>query len=59
MRYESHYYAEARCGVSVQWSPVSESWEYTCLLGCHGFDYESEAEALDAFLNHDCDGEAA
>ena len=40
--------------VSVQWSNVSSSFEYTCIFGCWENDFESEAEALDKFLNHAC-----
>lgn len=44
--------------MSVQFSLVSHSWEYTCIFGCWGNDFEGEQEALDAFLNHRCDGES-
>ena len=40
--------------MSVQFSRLSSSWEYTCIFGCWDFDFEGEQAALDAFLNHVC-----
>ena len=42
--------------LSIHFSTITSSWEYTCLFGCHGFDYESEAEAQREFLFHRCGG---
>ena len=40
--------------MSVQWSREAGCYVYTCLWGCREIDFESEREALDAFLAHRC-----
>lgn len=40
--------------MSVQWSVPAACYTYTCLFGCHDLDFESEAEATEAFLAHRC-----
>lgn len=40
--------------MSVQWSKEAGCYVYTCIFGCLGYDYEGEAEAIEAFLSHRC-----
>ncbi|HKN44266.1 MAG TPA: hypothetical protein VJW23_10100 [Propionibacteriaceae bacterium] len=40
--------------MSVQFSHITSSWEYTCIFGCRQYDFEGEQEAREAFLFHDC-----
>lgn len=38
----------------VEFSVIAECWTYTCEWGCWAYEFETEEEALDALLNHDC-----
>lgn len=40
--------------MSVQFSTLTSSWTYTCIFGCHEWDFEGEVEAREAFLMHSC-----
>lgn len=40
--------------MSVQWSQPEGCYVYSCLWGCRGTDFESQQEAIDAFLEHRC-----
>jgi hypothetical protein len=40
--------------MSIQFSHITSSWEYTCIFGCYGYDFEGQQEATEAFLFHDC-----
>lgn len=40
--------------MTVKWSPITSSFEMTCVWGCHAYDFESEIEAETAELTHDC-----
>lgn len=41
-------------GAVVEFSVIAECWTYTCEWGCWAYEFETEEEALDALLNHDC-----
>lgn len=38
----------------VGWSRIYESFEWSCIYGCHQTDYESRHEAEQGFLSHVC-----
>ena len=38
----------------VQWSKDAGCFVYLCQWGCHDYDFESEHEATEAFLAHEC-----
>ena len=38
----------------VGYSRIYESFEWSCIYGCHSTDYESRHEAEQAFLSHVC-----
>ena len=40
--------------MSVQFSYLTRSYEFRCIFGCYEFDFESEQEAREAFLFHNC-----
>jgi len=40
--------------MNVSFSFLMRCFVWDCMYGCSGFDYESEAEATEAFLTHDC-----
>ena len=40
--------------MSVRWSQAAGCWEFSCAWGCHDYDFESEHEATEAFLAHEC-----
>ena len=42
--------------MSVFFSSITSSWEFTCIFGCREYDFEGEAEAQRAFLFHRCGG---
>ena len=38
----------------VGWSPIYESFIYSCIYGCQEVDFESTREAEQAFATHTC-----
>ena len=40
--------------MQVGYSRIYESFEWSCIYGCHSTDYESRHEAEQAFLSHVC-----
>lgn len=38
----------------VGWSRIYESFEWSCIYGCHGTDCDSRWEAEQAFIAHVC-----
>lgn len=38
----------------VEFSIPMRTWTWTCEMGHHAFDFESEWEATQDFLNHEC-----
>ena len=40
--------------MAVSFSYITSSYEFRCIFGCYEFDFESEWEAREAFLFHNC-----
>ena len=46
--------------MSVKYEKELGSWEFSCIFGCHGYEFENETDAIEAFLTHHCpEGSAA